>query len=551
MRGRSTKRQFVRGSLRNRVALAVGALAALALVSGLVAPAAHAQASVDSIITNGKILTADSDFTIVESLAIDAGRIVARGTSEETAPHVGADTQVIDVDGATVVPGLIDNHFHFTRAVQRWHRQVRLDGVDSRAEALRLLAAKSASVAAGEWLMVQGGWSPQQFADAPGGFTLEELDAAAPRNPLFVQQGYSVVYANSLALRAVGLDPKDGARRPAQGLATFQPPYGALIQQIPPTPRAQLEENLTDFMRTLNSVGLTGVYSLGRGPEGETELLEARAASGPLPLRIWETLTFEATDPASAAEAVAFIEHSTPNQFDGHFGVFGLGEHVYLPFFDLPNQSGPWPKEIIDEYMKLAAAAARSGWHIHEHTMSNHSVSDLLDRFETLDATMPLSHLRWTLAHVYDISPANIARAKALGLTLAVHGVAMHSGVRMPLRAIQDSGIIFGLGTDATIVSHYQPFVTLGWTVSGLDIAGNRVLDETLTREEALIAHTRSNAYLFFQENELGSLEVGKQADLVVLDRDYMSVAAEEIKEIRATMTMVGGRVVYSSQPLR
>jgi predicted amidohydrolase YtcJ len=245
------------------------------------------------------------------------------------------------------------------------------------------------------------------------------------------------------------------------------------------------------------------------------------------------------------------IERSRANQFDGNFGIFGLGEHVYLPFFDLPNQSGPWSKEIIDEYMKLATAAARGGWHIHEHTMSNHSVSDLLDRFETLDATVPLANLRWTLAHVYDISPENIARAKALGLTLAVHGVAMHGGVKMPLRKIQDSGIIFGLGTDATIVSHYQPFVTLGWAVSGLDIAGNRVLDETLTREEALIAHTRSNAYLFFQDDELGSLEVGKQADLVVLDRDYMTVPTEEMKEIRATMTIVGGRVVYSAQPSR
>ena len=106
-------------------------------------------------------------------------------------------------------------------------------------------------------------------------------------------------------------------------------------------------------------------------------------------------------------------------------------------------------------------------------------------------------------------------------------------------------------GWDATIVSHYQPFVTLGWAVSGLDLAGNRVLDETLTREEALIAHTRSNAYLFFQEDELGSLEVGKRADLVVLDGDYMTVPPEEIKGIRARMTMVGGRVVYGEAMTR
>jgi hypothetical protein len=195
--------------------------------------------------------------------------------------------------------------------------------------------------------------------------------------------------------------------------------------------------------------------------------------------------------------------------------------------------------------LKLATAAARGGWHIHEHTMSNHSVTDLLERFDQLNATHPITDLRWTLAHVYDISQSNIERAKALGMTLAVHGVAMHGAVKMPLRAIQDSGIVWGLGTDATIVSHYQPFVTLGWIVSGLDLAGRRVLDETVTREEALIAHTRSNAYLFFQEDALGSLEVGKHADLLVLDRDYLTVPAADIRKIQPTLTMVGGRVVF------
>jgi predicted amidohydrolase YtcJ len=131
-------------------------------------------------------------------------------------------------------------------------------------------------------------------------------------------------------------------------------------------------------------------------------------------------------------------------------------------------------------------------------------------------------------------------------MTLGVHGAAMQAGARMPLRKIANSGIVFGLGTDATIVSHYSPFVTLGWVVSGRDVGGNRVLDETLTRQEALVAHTRSNAYLFFQEKTLGSLEVGKQADLLVLDRDYMTVPAAEIKNIRPTLTLVGGRVVYS-----
>jgi predicted amidohydrolase YtcJ len=504
---------------------------------------AFGQQAADTVVTHGKILTVDSGFHTVEALAITQGRIVATGTNAQIARYTGKNTKVIDVAGRTVIPGLIDNHFHFTRGVETWHEQTRFEGVDSRREALRILAARAASLKPGDWIMVQGGWTPRQFADAPGGFTLEELDGAAPRNPLFVQEGYATVYANSLALKAVGLNPADGARRPAQGLVSFQPPY-ALYDAMPRVSPAQREQNLTDFMHELNSTGLTGVYSLG-----QSEYLAARAAKGPLPLRLWETLGFNATDPASAAEAADLIARTRPNQFDGQHGVFGLGEVLYGPFFDLAPRKDHWPAGIMSEYAKLATAAARAGWHVHQHVINNNAVSDLLDTLERVNEVQPITGLRWTLGHVYDISPANIARAKAMGMTLGVHGAAMQAGAHMPLRQIADSGIVFGLGTDATIVSHYSPFVTLGWVVSGLDVGGNKVLDQTLTREEALIAHTRSNAYLFFQEKNLGSLEVGKQADLVVLDRDYMTVPAAEIRRIKPTMTMVGGRVVFEAVP--
>ena len=518
-----------------------GLRVACSILAALASPAAFAQQKVDTVVTNGKILTVDADFRVVEALAINDGRIVARGTSAEVARYAGPNTKVIDVKGATVIPGLIDNHFHFTRAVERWHQQARFEGVNSRREALRILAAKAASMKPGEWIMVQGGWTPRQFADAPGGFTLEELDGVAPKNPLFVQEGYSLVYANSLALKAVGLDPADGARRSANGLVSFQPPM-ALYDAMPPASPAQLDQNLTDFLHEMNAVGLTGIYSLGN-----SALLAGRAAKGPLPVRLWETLPVNATDPASATKAAALMGRSRPNQFNGQFGTFGLAETLYRPFFDLAPRKEPWPAEIMNEYGKLATAAARGGWHVHEHVINNSAVTDLLDTLERVNKKQRMDHLRWTMGHVYDISPANIAHAKALGMTLGVHGAAMQAAAHMPLRKIADSGIIFGLGTDATIVSHYSPFVTLSWVVSGLDTGGNRVLDETLTREEALIAHTRSNAYLFFQEKALGSLEAGKQADLVVLDRDYMTVPVADIKSIHPTLTMVGGRVVFSS----
>ena len=123
-----------------------GLVLALLSTSG----AALAQQNVDTVVTNGKILTVDAGFRIVQALAINDGRIVARGTSEEIARYAGPNTRVIDVAGATVIPGLIDNHFHFTRGVDTWHQQARFEGVDSRREALAILAAKAASVPPGE-----------------------------------------------------------------------------------------------------------------------------------------------------------------------------------------------------------------------------------------------------------------------------------------------------------------------------------------------------------------------------------------------------------------
>jgi predicted amidohydrolase YtcJ len=116
-----------------------------------------------------------------------------------------------------------------------------------------------------------------------------------------------------------------------------------------------------------------------------------------------------------------------------------------------------------------------------------------------------------------------------------------------PIRKMQDSGIVWGLGTDASVVSAYQPFITLGWVTTGKSINGKTINEEPVTREEALIAYTRSNAFLLHKENDIGTLEVGKLADIVVLDKDYVAIPVDEIFEIEPQLTMVGGRVVYDA----
>ncbi len=526
-------------------------IVAIALILGLTTACVQEtqNPTADVILTGGKILTVDSEFSVAEALAIEGSRIVAVGNSESIGELAGESTRVIDLQGKTVIPGLIDNHMHFIRAAQRWNLQARIDGVNSRSEALAIIAAKAASMEPGEWVMVQGGWRENQFADQPGGFTLEELDAAAPDNPLFLQITYQTVYANTLALEAVGVSPSEGARHAAEPLISPAPPYGLFNEQMPAVSDEQLSQNLLDFINVLNRSGLTSVYDVGRPPEGDITLLGRMSEDGPLPLRVWHTLKYQAFDPEGADAAVELVNRSKANSTDDYLGLLGLGEHVYLPMFDLPGRAETFSDDIVAEFMKIATAAAKGDFHIHEHTMLDQTVQSLLGPFEELNKKIPLAPLRWSLAHVFTISDESIARAKALGLTLTVHSVSMYAPPNMqpPIRAIEDSGVVWGLGTDATIVAHYQPFITLGWVISGKSINGKTVIDNPVSREEALIAHTRNNAYLMFKEDDLGTLEVGKLADLVVLDRDYMSIPADDIFNIQPMMTMVGGRVVFDA----
>jgi predicted amidohydrolase YtcJ len=172
---------------------------------------------------------------------------------------------------------------------------------------------------------------------------------------------------------------------------------------------------------------------------------------------------------------------------------------------------------------------------------------------------MPIRHLRWAFVHMEGATPSQIDRMKRLGMYIGVHPRAVISGAAfirrhgergyaMPaLKAIQDSGIHWGFGTDAFEVNQYRPFATLSWAVTGKMVGGKVVNHQPISREDALIAHTRKNAYFFFRENDLGSIQSGKLADLVVIDRDYLTIPADQIKDITPVMTMVGGRVVYDA----
>ncbi len=500
----------------------------------------------DTILSGGKILTADDNFSIVESLAIKDGRILATGDSDAVADLIGDDTSVIELDGKTVVPGLIDNHLHFIRGVWNNQTEVRLSGITSRAAALERIAAHAAQAEPGAWVTTIGGWTLDQFLDDTTPFTLEELDEAAPNNPLYLLQSYSNGYANTKAFDTLNID--SGGSAGLSGRDGLSPFTNAVTWRN----KTSSPEAILDYMSVLNGMGLTMVYDVGRPSEGSLDSLEELAATQDLPLRVFHTLRYSARDEASTNDALDLINgEAQPFSNDLQFGLLGLGEHIYVPMLDNPRQTEEWEGGIWEPFSEISYAAARNGWTVHEHVMSQATAIQYLDLIEDISKETPeVSELRWTFAHVNGMQDEDIARAAELGVAFAVH-----SQARMSVRAMDAprigsfarSGALWGLGSDAGIVAPANPFWTLEWAVAGTNVAAQTGWseDQRVSREEALRAHTAHNAELLFVEDDLGTLEVGKLADLVVLDQDYMTIEPTEISSIKPVLTMTGGEIVY------
>jgi predicted amidohydrolase YtcJ len=216
-----------------------------------------------------------------------------------------------------------------------------------------------------------------------------------------------------------------------------------------------------------------------------------------------------------------------------------------------PQQSSNWKA--------LATAVAKKGMPLQQHATISESFPFFLDQIEAINKEYPIHSLRWAFCHMDQVSANDLARMKKLGMWAAVRAIPPVMGQAFnrahgersydmpPLRMIQDSGILWGFHTDTNEVNQYNPFYTLWFAVTGKMVGGKVVNHQTITREEALIAHTRSNAYLFFRENDLGSIQPGRFADLVVTDKDYLTVPAEQIKDIKSVMTIVGGRIAYDA----
>ena len=510
----------------------------------------------DRILYNGKILTVDSSFSIVEAIAIQGEHILAVGTNSEILGLAQNSTVLTNMEGRTVIPGLIDNHIHYLRGTNFAAYETRIHGVISRQEVLTRIRKRAQDLDPGQWVFILGGWHEQQFADKPGGFTREELDLAAPENPVFIQKTYRTFYMNTLAVNEIApkvpqlydggsvirTSSRDG--RTVMNAALEHFPFGQTLEER--------KGEVIAFNDYLNSVGITTAYDVGY-LDGSYDPVEALHKNDELSVRVFYAARYWADTPRTAIAAAEMLDREAPFQRNDRFGMFGIGEHVYGLLHDTTTSSNPFSDDIYSAFHTIARSAAKNGWYINEHAMQASTANRMLSISEEISKDYPTKDLRWTLGHVDLIDQETIQRAKNLGwnITLANHTVKprIEGRASPPVRMIQDSGILWGMGSDGTVVATYNPFHTI-WEYTAGRVFPDIVKyesDEVVTREEALIAHTRSNAYILFMEDDIGTIEVGKYADLVVLDRDYLNITVDEVRDIRPLMTMLAGEIVYGS----
>jgi predicted amidohydrolase YtcJ len=533
-------------------------------------PSAWGQVA-DTVLINGKIVTVDQQFSIQEAIAVRDGRILSVGKTSEIRKLAGPTSRVIDLQGRCVIPGLIDSHLHGIRAALSFSTEVNWIGVSSLDEALGRIRQAARTLKAGSWLIVAGGWNVQQFKEnrLP---TQAELTAAAPSNPVYVQLGYGWALMTPAGLKALNIaseaDLPTGGRfekgpdgNPTGAVTGSQNAIIALFDRLPkPSPEEQIE-GTKKFFRELNRLGITGFIDPGGNNLSPAEYPAVFNVwrSGEMSVRV--AFALNGQTPGSEFEDYQNLTRLLPMGFGDDVLKFnGIGERIT---FDMNNNDRPNQSQK-DRYYQIIKWAAEQGMTLTMHWNRDASVDELLPLFEKLNKEVPITGLRWSIAHLNDASEKTLRRMKALGMGWTVQDAMYFGGDQFlqqngadaarrvpPVNTAKKLGVPVGAGTDAHRVASYNPFTALQWFLDGKTVSGAAIRgpEETPTRADALRFYTIGSAWFSHDENKRGSLEVGKFADLAVLSKDYMTTPIDQVGGIESLLTMVGGKIVFAAGP--
>jgi predicted amidohydrolase YtcJ len=557
--------------MATRPNLCLGIALVLATAAGTPALAQDA----DLVLRGGHVVTADKDWRTAQAIAIKGGRFVAVGDDAAIAAQIGPNTQIVELAGKTVVPGLIDSHLHQLFAALNGPA-VQLLGARTIGDVQKAIAERVAHTEPGKWVIASSGWH-ESILEEGRMPTRHELDIVAPENPVLIPRGGHVVTVNSRALALAGItkdtpNPEGGVIvRDDKGEPTgVLLEYAAnLVRKILPPPPTNMAELLTTAMHDLNSYGIVGVIEPGIN-ERQMALYRAVHDAGAMTVRT--DVLYRALRKADVEKGIAAIKAQTNDDMLRFVGIkFPLdggveGGRMSWPYRIVPGEQTDaayrgvllLPPGGEDEYVEGLRLIAEAGLQAQTHAVGDETIDVIVRSYARVNKETPIRPLRWTIMHLFHPSDAALKQMAEIGImaTMQDHPVLLghnqrrwwgdeHAAYAIPIRETIDAGILVGGGTDGPVVP-VDPFLSMWWMTTRQVLKGYALGKEhAISAKEALVLYTINNARIMGVEKERGSIEPGKLADLAVLSQDILAVAPDAIRDTRALMTIVGGKVVY------
>ncbi len=543
-RKRISRKQFIVGGAAAGAALGMGGPgAAFASPKTASAPDPPPRGDEEIVLYNGRIHTMDAQNRVVSGVVIRNGRFVEvdKGT-----PRHG---RAIDLRGRTVVPGIIDNHNHIILMGNRPGYHTPLENAYSIADVQQTYAARAAAIPAGAWITTIGGFHVNHFAEVrlP---TRQELDAAVPANPAFILQGFTgPATTNSLGktfFESQGVTVADNG-----AIATAGQQAALAMLRLRQTLLNPEQRRRGTLDAVAYGLGLGVTTHIDQGAFQKTNTPADGAAhednftmqlpflelhrEGRLDARVQINFLHMESDPA-LPELKARLRNQFPFFGDDVLNTGGIGEFV-------AQGTGA-------TFAEAARVVAQARWRAEVHSLGTTDFVAEISAFEAVNAEFPIGDLRWVIAHVPFITEEWVNRLKAIGGGLSLTGWRYLAGSAAsngpPFRMIVDNGIPTGMSSDGMQIAPMNPWIHMYYATTGRNALGQAINPaQPITREEVLRLYTAANGWFLRKEDKLGSIEAGKLADLVVLNKDYFTVPDEELKQIRSSLTVVDGRVVH------